>query len=372
MTTEAEKLAFAAALRGAAAAAGRLLGSGSLRAGASRAASRVAQGGARSGAITGAAGGAALNVGREALSGKEDKNYLGAALHGAALGGAAGGALGHAGRTAKDLQLGFSGRAGAQVGKNLQGAQLAKETAKELGHQAKQFGQQQIHGFTGGGKGRAGEIGLKGKEWGARQTELLKARQAQELAGATPAAAAKIKGGYAKKLKTVAEDAATGQSKIDTGVDNLAGVAKGLWNKGTRGKTLGAIKEHGIGASTGAKLMSVGIPGALTAADLAKGDESAQGGRSIGQKLVGGAVDMGTGVLTGGMGMLPSMAAYTAASTVADKAMGVGKPGRAVPGAAAVPQPPTPGNVPGAPRAQMQGVATPKAPTAGSPMRALS
>ena len=351
--TEAEKLAFSALGMKAMGLGRRLLQKGTTS--------------ARGGALVGAGTGAALNVAREATSGKEDKNYLGALAHGAALGAATGAAAGHVGRTARDLKLGITARQGANVGKNLSGTALAGQTAREIGHQAKQFGQRQLYGFTG--KGDPGKIGLQGKAWGAQKAKVLETRHADDLlkarsAGKPADQIAKMQTAHKKQLADVAESAASGQKRIDTGIDNIPGLVKGLGKKETRGKTWGALKEHGIGASTGAKMMSIGIPVGMTALDLSKGDESAQGGRTIGQKLVGGAVDLGTGIATGGMGALPSMAAFTAASSATDKLMGVKKPKPVQPEPA--PQ------VQGAPRVQSAGVATPKVPTAGNPMRALS
>jgi hypothetical protein len=164
----------------------------------------------------------------------------------------------------------------------------------------------------------------------------------------------------------VKETATEAQSRIDTGIDNIPGAIGGLLNKDKRKATWGAMKQHGMGASTSAKMMSVGIPVGMTAMDLSKGDESSQGGRSIGQKMVGGAVDLGTGIATGGMGIVPSMAAFTAASAGADKLMGVKGAPKAEEAPKAAPA------VPGTPRAQPPGVPKPQVPTAGNPMRALS
>jgi hypothetical protein len=82
--------------------------------------------------------------------------------------------------------------------------------------------------------------------------------------------------------------------------------AQAIWKQTTAGGALG----------TG---LAVGMPAVMAANDLRKGDESAVGGRTIGQKLVKHTIDTGTGFAFGGTPFLSQQLAGMGANALSNK-----------------------------------------------------
>lgn len=260
------------------------------------------------GAGAGAAGGAALN--------SEDR--MSGALYGAALGGAVGGAGSGVARVARDTEL--------LAGRKLTAKELASGTAKRISEGAKALVKRQVHGLTGAYADPA-KSRIRSSVEAARRKELLEARLLDDLAHAkNPAHAEKIKAKAEKARKSLAEWGAAGDRALKSGITSLPGVAKGLAKSKTRKETLGAIKDEMIGgpgsgglARAGMIGVGIGLPGAAGVADIAKGDESAQGGRTVGQKAMNLATNLGVGTLTIGLPIGSQMIASTGADILGQK-----------------------------------------------------
>lgn len=266
----------------------------------------------------GAGLGAAAGVGREALrGGDQPKNYLGAGLRGAAVGGLAGGALSGVGRATHDTML---------LNPELKGVgDIAKATAGRMGQGISNFAQRQFHGLTGYGSGDKAyldRIGMAGEHSAAQKMKLLNLRAEDEL-GHHLKQVQGIKDpldrtkGYVEHLqkqrnvgnelaaqgRAIQNEGAVGQRFQELGMTSVPGAVKGMvtnpreaskaiWNQMRQGGSLGVVA-------------GVGVPAALAANDLRKGDESATGGRPLGQKALSHGVNIGSGLLLGGVPMLP-------------------------------------------------------------------
>ena len=262
------------------------------------------------GAGVGAAGGAAANP--------EDR--VGGALRGAGVGAAVGGIGAGGARAVRDTQL--------LAGKPLTAGQTVTETAKRLGSGALAFGKRQIHGLTGAFADPA-KTRIRSSVEAARQQKLLDARLADDLRFArSPAHAKKIEDSARSAKESLKEWGESGDRALEAGITSVPGLVKGLASRKTRGKVLGAVKDEvlgGPGAGGLARGASVGLgvalPAALGVHDLSKGDESAQGGRTVGQKAMNLATNLGVGTLTLGMPIPASMMVSTGADMLGEKLM---------------------------------------------------
>jgi hypothetical protein len=227
-------------------------------------------------------------------------------LRGAVVGGAAG-ALGRAYRDTRLLNPTLS--AGAAVG----------ETAKRIGQGIKNFGKRQIHGFTGAYSDQAGEIGLRSRAAAAKKINLLRKRQADLLSRGELTDKAKKK--LVEEAKRLREWGASGDAALKAGITNIPGIIKGLVKRPF--STMKAMGKDmvGKGDAVGTSI-ALGLPVAIAIPDLARGDESAQGGRSMRQKLVGVGSGLVGGALTSGVPVIPQLVGGVAVDAAASKMFG--------------------------------------------------
>jgi hypothetical protein len=261
---------------------------------------RTALVGAGVGAAQGALTAGDEGVGSAALRG---------GLRGAAVGGAAGG-LGRAYRDTRLLNPALSG--GAAVG----------ETAKRLGESVKRFGQRQLHGLTGAYTDDAARIGLRSTGEAERRMhlEILRAGDKNRHGELSDKAIKKL----VNRHRDLREWGQTGDAALNAGITSLPGVAKGLATKPvTTAKALGRNMLDGGG--TGGAAMALGVPLAIAAPDLARGDESVVGGRSMRQKIVGAGSGIAGGVLTAGMPLVPNLVGGVAVDAAASRILGGSK-----------------------------------------------
>lgn len=249
----------------------------------------------------GAGLGAAAGVGREALGGGDQKNYLGAALRGAAVGGAVGGAAGGLGRAAHDTML---------LNPQLRGAgDVAKATAQRMGQGVSNFAQRQFHGLTGfGSKDPAylDRIGLAGSNTSLARNRRVNLR-AENAAKFNPGKAEKIFGEAADTARGIAEEGAVGDRLRALGMTSAPGSIKAM---ATNPREASKAIWHQL--RSGGKLgiaAGVGLPALTTAAEVAKGDESARGGQTVGEKVLRGGASVGGGLLFGGLPIAANMVA---------------------------------------------------------------
>lgn len=243
--------------------------------------------------------GGGLGVAREAASGKEQKDYLSAALRGgvggAALGAAAGGIAG----AANDVRLLSPGLRG--------GKETAIATLKHLGEGVSNFGRRQVHGLTGHGAGDAAyldRIGIMGAGTSARQAALTKLRAADHAA-LTPSKAPKILDTAISRSKQIMGEGAVNQRVRDANLTNLPGVARGMvMNPRESAK---ALWDHARQGGTTGLALGLGVPAAIGAADIAKGDETSSGGRSVRSKLLQHGANIGTGFAFAGLPVMSQM-----------------------------------------------------------------
>ena len=275
-------------------------------------------------ALIGAGLGAATNVGREALRSNDDerpKNYLGSAVRGAAAGGLAGGALGLGGHAVRDTML---------LNPQLRGTgNIAKATAQRLGTGASNAVQRQFHGLTGyggGDKAYLNRIGIMGEQAAADKARLLNLRASDDIQhlwkGWKPSGAQgaiknmaeqsrlikqenKITDNLARQVSSLHDRGAVSQRFMDLGMTSAPGAlkavvtnpreaAKAIWQQQTSGGN--ALETAGAALGVGSALYS-------GAKDIARGDESAQGGRTVGEKVMRTGANVGGGLIFGGLPM---------------------------------------------------------------------
>lgn len=277
---------------------------------------RVAVSGAGSGAGVGAGIGAAAGA-AQGLANSEEGGRTTAALNGALqggiLGGAAGATVGGLGRGVRDAKLLYAD-------KSTPGA-----IATHLGSGVRRFGGRFRHGITG--HGDAGALGMPSSTESARRIDLLKRRADADIAF-NPAAREKVTKGLATETESLTSAGVAGDKAIKAGVTNLPGVVRGL---ATNPRETGRGLYHAMAGGGGAPLalgMGVGLPIALEAPSLARGDESATGGLTTTQKALRLGSRVGSGVLTAGMPIVPGMLAGMTSDVLTDKALSI-KPPRA-------------------------------------------
>lgn len=249
----------------------------------------------------GAGLGAAANVGREALSGSPEKHYLGAAVRGAAVGGALGGATGGIARAARDTTL---------LRPELTGAgDVAKATAQRAGQGLSNFAQRQFHGLTGfGGKDPAylDRIGLAGSNTSLARNRLGNLR-AEDLAKHNPAKAEKIFEEAGATAKGIAQEGEIGDKLRGLGMTSAPGAVKAMATN-PREASRAIWDQLRAGGKAGVAL-GVGVPLATHAASIAKGDESAHGGQTVGEKVLRAGANVGGGLVFGGLPVISNMVA---------------------------------------------------------------
>lgn len=257
------------------------------------------------GAGLGAAAGAAT---------ADEGDRLHGALRGALGGAAVGGAAGGAGRAYRDTHL--------LSPTPLSTGQAIAGTAKRLGEGVVRFGKRQIHGLTGAFADPA-QTGIRSSVEAARKTDLVQKRLADRLKDVSdPAKAQKLREAAHSEVSRLKEWGEQGDRALKAGVTSLPGVVRGL---ATKGKRLETVKALGHEMTGGGGLMSmggalgVGLPLATGAADLARGDESAQGGRTLAQKAVNVGTNVGMGALTAGMPFGAQMIAGSAADALGQR-----------------------------------------------------
>lgn len=261
------------------------------------------------GAGVGAAGGAVSGAA------SEDGSAVGGALRGALVGGALGAGGGAVARSAQNAKL---------LNPSLTNTQALGQVGKNIGQGLKDFGTRQVHGLTGL-KGDSVRDTVHRKATRSRQ--LLKARLNKDLAGASPEQRAKLLEQYKKDMASVRSNHARDMGALDAGITSLPGIAKGLVRDPKA--TAKAMWDRSTGGTRTGAAMTVGLPAAFTAPELLKGDESATGGKSIGQKLVNVGTAMGAGVATGGLGFIPGMVGWTALEGIGNAPFNMAKKRRA-------------------------------------------
>ncbi len=251
---------------------------------------------ARTAAI-GAAGGAAAGGYQEHRRGG---SVLGGALRGGILGAAAGGAAGGAGRVYRDVRL---------LDPKLTRTQAVGAAVKRMGRGVKQFGQRQVHGITGAYSKTPGKIGLRSSATSKKKIDLAKLRLQDELKFAkTPEKQEALRKSFQKTKAGLIEEGKRGDESIRAGVTSLPGIAKGL-ARDPRRTAKAMWRETTGGGGLGGTAMAVGLPVATMVPELARGDESATGGKSMRQKLVELGTITGGGIATAGLPIVPMMAA---------------------------------------------------------------
>lgn len=250
--------------------------------------------------LRGAAIGAGVGAASSALQHNEDgsrKSLLRGAVRGAAVGGAAAG-LGRAYRDTRLLDP--SATALGAMG----------STVRRLGSDVANFGRRQVHGFTGHYNPEA--IGMHGVGHAERKVDLLKRRMLDD-AKHTPGQAAKLEQQFQSQAAAVRNQGVQAQRSRDAGLSTLPGAAKALWNPSSRGKALRAMGSAvSSGAGVGGAALTVGVPVAMQAPSLLRGDESAQGGPSMKRKLVGLGGSIAAGSMVAGLPFLPQLVAGSA------------------------------------------------------------
>lgn len=249
----------------------------------------------------GAGLGAAANVGREAMSGAPDKNYLGAAARGAVAGGLLGGATGGIARAARDTML---------LRPELRGAgDVAKATAQRMGQGVSNFAQRQFHGLTGyGSKDPAylDRIGLAGSNTSLARNRLGNLR-AEDLAKHNPAKAEQIFDEASSAARGIAGEGAIGDRLRGLGMTSAPGSLKAMATN-PREASKAIWDQLRAGGKTGVAL-GVGVPLAASGASIAKGDESATGGQTVGEKVLRAGANVGGGLVFGGLPIVSNMVA---------------------------------------------------------------
>lgn len=219
------------------------------------------------------------------------------ALTGALRGGVIGGVGGGLGRGYRDTRL---------LNPNLSATGAIGATAKRMGQGTLDFAKRQVHGFTGAFDHDA--IGMAGTARSARKADLLERRMADELKHAPDEAHKAIRDNFRGAIDATQHEGAVAQELADAGATTLPGLAKAMVGKETRGRAFKAM-GRAITDTPGGAMVSLGLPAALSIPPLLKGDESAQGGLTTGQKLRSAGVNLATGVAFGGMPLIPQAAA---------------------------------------------------------------
>lgn len=242
-----------------------------------------------------AAIGAGVGAAGSALQRNEDGSR-GSLLRGAVRGAAVGGLLGGAGRAVRDAQL---LNPGASLG------QATVAAAKNVGRGVANFGKRQIHGATG--LYDAEQIGMHGVVRSQKKVDLLARRLADDVKH-TPGQASQLQQAFHSSRDAIMKEGLQAQKLRDAGLTNVPAAVRALRDPQMRGKALRAMGStlSGGGGARGLAI-GVGLPVALQAPSLMRGDESAQGGATMKQKLLGLGGSMAATAAVGGLPIVPQM-----------------------------------------------------------------
>lgn len=260
------------------------------------------------GAMVGAGAGA---VGGAATSDSDDR-FRGA-VTGALGGGLLGAGAGAFGRAVRDVKL-----MNPQMGTR----QAAAQAARNVGTGIKNFGKRQIHSVTGAYRDQAGEIGIHGMDRARKRVNLEKLRLEDRLARNTGGAANadKLREESQRRIQGFLEEGERGQRLLDANATSLWGLTKGLIGK-DRGRVARTLVKDSLG-SPGAAAMTIGAPLAFNAPDILRGDESSEGGKSLGNKLMSTGAQIGASVLGAGVPLVGQSLLWTGAESAADLPFG--------------------------------------------------
>lgn len=248
------------------------------------------------GALLGGAAGATHGL----MNRQEGESGWAAGIRGAIRGAAVGGGISAAGRAYRDTRLlNPEMGAGAAIG----------GTLRRAGEGIKRFGKRQIHGFTGAYADKPGAIGMRGSEEAKRRLDLFEKRFKDEAAYATSRGrdTSRLAEELANKKQELAEWGARGDAAQAAGITSIPGVVKGLAKR--PGQTAKALKDEVTGGSKKGLVLAVGVPAAFAAPEIMKGDESAAGGYTVGQKVRRLAGNVAGGVATAGLPVVPQLLA---------------------------------------------------------------
>ena len=264
--------------------------------------------GATRGLATGAGVGAVTGAGSAAARGGDTRDIVRGGLVGGLGGAALGGTAGGIGRKVRDVRLLTPGMTAGQTVKTVVG---------DAGRGIKNFGKRQLHGFTGAYKDQAGSIGLQSKELAKKRNNIETLRMNDRLQGVTSAAKRrKIEAASKARSSEIATEGRLGQNALDSGITSIPGIAKGLVNNPR--KTMRAMWDHNAGKGIKGKAFSLAPAAAIMGPELAKGDESASGGKGMGQKLLNTAAFVAPGVALGRVPIVANMAGWTAADSLSN------------------------------------------------------
>lgn len=218
------------------------------------------------------------------------------AVQGAARGGLMGAAAGGLARGYRDTRL---------LSPELGAAAAVPATARRIGAGITNFGKRQVHGFTG--KFDPDAIGMQGNTAAGAKAKLLNRRALDEIKH-NPEQATALLGANQKEIETTLASGRQGQALRAAGVTNLKDMVGALRDPSRRG---GALHAMGTtltsGGGPGGAALALGAPLAMSAPTLLRGDESAHGGATLGQKVRGVGLNVAAGGLTGGLPILPQM-----------------------------------------------------------------
>lgn len=248
----------------------------------------LAHGGVSGGALIGGA----LGAGAGALSAPEGSSTferIGRAGQMGMAGAAIGGGIGTVARKARDIQLLNPGLHGA--------GSLAKATLGELRTDVANVAKRQLHGLTGYADEAAQDaMNLRGRIPAQREAHLAKLRGIDQ-------------GHTAEQIKETVDPilarGAQGEAARRAGITTVPGTIRGMWKdpKGTARALYDDILPSGT--TTKEKLLTglgyVGLPVGMAGMDIARGDESEQGGRTLGRKILGHTANIAGSALTAGL-----------------------------------------------------------------------
>jgi hypothetical protein len=224
----------------------------------------------------------------------EPGDRLRGAMRGGLLGGGVGLAGGAAGRAVRDTRL---LHAHANPGVTLSTGQAIGQTATRAGEGLTNFAKRQVHGLTGAF--HADKVMMPGNARSARAAHLTQLRAADQARHAAPASRMSILQRGDRAAAAEVAHGAQQQELRDAGIMTVPGLVRGLAGP-DRGKTMRALGK-GLGTSALGVTAGVGLPLAFHAPGLLRGNESAVGGPTTGQKLRRATLDVGAGIATAGM-----------------------------------------------------------------------
>lgn len=249
--------------------------------------------------MRGAALGAGIGAASRAVqTPAEGQSRGGAMLQGAVRGAALGGLASGAGRAYRDTRL---------LRPELGAAAAVPATARRVGTEIANFGRRQVHGFTGHYNPDA--IGMGGNAAAGKQVDLLKRRAMDEVRH-NPNRAEELLGTAQREITDTLAKGRKEQSLQDAGITSVRGIVRAMRDPNQRSTALRAMGSTlTSGAGPGGAAMALGVPVAMAAPSLARGDESAVGGQTVGQKVKGLGAGMLAGAAVGGLPLIPQIVA---------------------------------------------------------------